>query len=145
MNRIHRWYCRSDHWRRTVDGRLETLGARERDVLRLVAAGGSNREIAQALTLSESTVEKHVGALLRKLAVHSRTGLLAFVLRHHLEVWSGLSDGRWDDPGGGLTPTVTVEEPIPGRASGRPRTTTCRVGVATRWSRRGAVEPHVAV
>jgi len=130
-------------WRRAVDGRLEALGAREREVLRLVAAGASNREIAQALTLSESTVEKHVGALLRKLAVPSRTGLLAFILRHHLDAWSGLPGGRWDGPGGPRPVAAVDEGSDPGPATERRRKATCRLGGPSRGARRGPVESRL--
>jgi DNA-binding CsgD family transcriptional regulator len=46
---------------------LESLTARERDVLRLVAAGQDNREIASTLTLSVRTVERHLQTIYRKL------------------------------------------------------------------------------
>lgn len=50
------------------------LTAREAEVLALVARGWSDREIARALVLSPRTVEKHVGAALRKTGSTSRTG-----------------------------------------------------------------------
>ena len=48
------------------------LSSREREVLRLLAEGLTDREIAQALTLSARTVETHVSNILRKLGVHRR-------------------------------------------------------------------------
>jgi DNA-binding CsgD family transcriptional regulator len=51
--------------------------AREADVLRLVAGGLTNKQIAARLHLSPRTVEKHVESLLRKTSAHSRTGLVA--------------------------------------------------------------------
>lgn len=48
------------------------LTPREKQVLALVVGGKTNQEIALSLTISESTVEKHVGALLTKLNVSSR-------------------------------------------------------------------------
>jgi DNA-binding CsgD family transcriptional regulator len=51
--------------------------AREADVLRLVADGLSNKEIAAQLHLSPRTVEKHVESLLRKLGVRTRIALAA--------------------------------------------------------------------
>lgn len=50
----------------------ETLSKREREILRLVANGMSNREIAERLFLSHYTVETHVKRIYRKLAVSSR-------------------------------------------------------------------------
>jgi DNA-binding CsgD family transcriptional regulator/tetratricopeptide (TPR) repeat protein len=60
-------------------GRWARLGvtAREADVLRLVAEGLPNREIAARLYLSPRTVEKHVESLLRKTGARSRTQLVA--------------------------------------------------------------------
>jgi DNA-binding CsgD family transcriptional regulator len=53
------------------------LSARELEVLRWVARGKSNAEIATALYVSESTVRKHLQNTYRKLDVTSRTGALA--------------------------------------------------------------------
>src|SRR5438874_766573 len=49
------------------------LTSRETEVLRMVATGLSNREIAGSLVLSEHTVHRHVANILRKLAQSSRT------------------------------------------------------------------------
>jgi LuxR family transcriptional regulator, maltose regulon positive regulatory protein len=53
------------------------LSAREIEVLRLIAAGMSNREIAQTLTLSVGTVRTHTTNIYGKLEVQSRTQAIA--------------------------------------------------------------------
>lgn len=51
---------------------VDRLTARERDILRLLADGLSDRDIATALTISRRTVESHVSSILRKLDVRNR-------------------------------------------------------------------------
>jgi len=60
------------------------LSAREVQVLALVAAGNSNRAIAAELFLSEKTVERHVGNILAKLGVGSRTAAAAYAFEHRI-------------------------------------------------------------
>jgi non-specific serine/threonine protein kinase len=60
------------------------LTPRELEVLHLVAAGRSNREIADVLFLSERTVENHVRHVLTKLDVPSRVAAAAYAIRHGL-------------------------------------------------------------
>jgi ATP/maltotriose-dependent transcriptional regulator MalT len=60
------------------------LTARELEVLRLVAAGKTNREIAAMLVVSEHTVARHVQNILGKLRVPSRTAATAFAFEHDL-------------------------------------------------------------
>jgi DNA-binding NarL/FixJ family response regulator len=60
------------------------LSAREQEVLGLVAAGRTNREIAAELVLSERTVERHVSNIFRKLGVSSRAAATAFAYEHRL-------------------------------------------------------------
>jgi DNA-binding CsgD family transcriptional regulator len=57
------------------------LSRRETEVLRLVAVGLSNREIASSLVLSEHTVHRHVANILQKLAQSSRAGAAAHATR----------------------------------------------------------------
>jgi DNA-binding CsgD family transcriptional regulator len=60
------------------------LTSRELEVLRLVAAGKRNRDIAGTLFLSERTIERHVSNILRKLDVPSRSAAIAHAFRYEL-------------------------------------------------------------
>jgi len=62
----------------------DPLTARELDVLRLVAQGRSNREIAEKLVITELTVSTHVSNILGKLHLASRTQAALFALREGL-------------------------------------------------------------
>lgn len=66
--------------KRTPDG----LTAREVEVLRLVAAGKSNAQIAAALVLSERTVARHLSNIFTKIDVPSRTAAAAYAYEHGL-------------------------------------------------------------
>jgi len=78
-----------------LDGpELVRLSARERDVLRLLAKGRTDREIAQALTISPRTAETHVAAILRKLEVRNRSEA-AMLYRRGAS--AGSSDAGFDD------------------------------------------------
>jgi len=60
------------------------LTTRELQVLRLVAAGKTNKAIATELSLSERTIDRHVGNILTKLDVPSRAGAAAYAYRYKL-------------------------------------------------------------
>lgn len=60
------------------------LTARQIEVLRLIAGGKSDRDIAEALGLSEHTVHRHVTNILTRLALPSRTAAVAHALTHGL-------------------------------------------------------------
>jgi DNA-binding NarL/FixJ family response regulator len=60
------------------------LTSREIEVLRLIAAGETNKEIAATLVISEHTVARHVQNMLQKLGRSSRSGLAAFAVEHNL-------------------------------------------------------------
>ena len=65
-------------------GNTRGLTVRELEVLRLVATGRSNREVATALTISEHTAARHLQNIFAKLQVSSRTAASAFAFEHHL-------------------------------------------------------------
>jgi len=69
---------------RVDEGREGRLTARELEVLRLVAAGNTNRAIGETLYISERTVERHVSNIFNKLGVSSRSAATAHAYEHHL-------------------------------------------------------------
>jgi DNA-binding CsgD family transcriptional regulator len=60
------------------------LSERESQVLRLLAAGKTNRDIGKALFISEKTVARHVSNIFDKVGVSSRTGAAAWAYQHNL-------------------------------------------------------------
>ena len=60
----------------------ETLSSREREILRLVAQGGSNKSVAAALGVSTRTVETHRAAIMRKLHATSTAELVRYAIRN---------------------------------------------------------------
>lgn len=71
-------------WRSGADGTTPGLTARETQVLRLIAQGLPNRQIASQLGLGLRTVESHVSSLLGKLGLTSRTEAALYAVSHHL-------------------------------------------------------------
>ncbi|MBV2262746.1 MAG: response regulator transcription factor [Thauera sp.] len=63
---------------------LDRLSPREREILRFIARGQSNKEIARALELAESTVKIHVQNMLRKLNLSSRVQAAVFAVENGL-------------------------------------------------------------
>ncbi len=61
---------------------VEQLTEREHDVLRLMARGATNAEIAERLFVSEATVKTHVGAIFTKLGVRDRAAAIVFAYDH---------------------------------------------------------------
>ncbi len=81
----HKALAPGDDARGTITGALELpLTAREIDVLRLVARGATNREIAADLFLSEGTVKNHISRILTRLSLRDRTQAAVYARDHGL-------------------------------------------------------------
>jgi DNA-binding NarL/FixJ family response regulator len=63
---------------------LESLTARHREVLQMIAEGKSTKAIAFVLKLSVKTVETHRAALMERLGIHDLAGLVIYAVRHKL-------------------------------------------------------------
>src|SRR5215217_5880839 len=73
----------------------EALTDREAEVLRLLARGKANKQIASGLYVSEKTVKAHVSSILMKLGVHSRTQAALHAVRTGLVSAEELGDESW--------------------------------------------------
>ncbi len=74
----------SDYLMRVESGEevsFDTLSDREREILKLIAEGKTNREIAEMLFLSIKTVQTHRANLMHKLGMHDRTELVKYAIR----------------------------------------------------------------
>jgi len=78
----------NDYMRRVHTGEerdsYDGLSPREREVLKLIAEGYSNREIAERLVISVNTVEVHRARLMQKLDMHNRAELVKYAIRSGL-------------------------------------------------------------
>jgi len=66
---------------RGEEASYDTLSDREREILKLIAEGQTNKEIAELLFLSVKTVQAHRANLMRKLGMHDRTELVKYAIR----------------------------------------------------------------
>ena len=82
-------YLLNDYMRRVRSGRedrvhYDGLTDREREILRLIANGHSNREIAEMLVISINTAEAHRGHIMQKLNLHTRAELVRYAIKSGL-------------------------------------------------------------
>jgi NarL family two-component system response regulator LiaR len=71
--------------RRAKEPSIDELTERELEVLRLIARGLSNRDIAEELVVSEKTVKTHVSSILSKLHLDARTQAAIYAIKRGLE------------------------------------------------------------
>jgi DNA-binding NarL/FixJ family response regulator len=100
----------------------DSLTEREWEVLRLVAAGHTNREIANRLVITENTVKFHMRGILDKLHLRNRTEVAAWVAEPTGRPGPILrdTDHPWDHPSGELTslgasPSFSTRHGVPRR------------------------------
>ena len=62
----------------------QALTAREREILQLLAEGKSTKEVAAVLGLSTKTAETHRSNIMRKLGIHSVSGLVRYAVKNHI-------------------------------------------------------------
>jgi DNA-binding NarL/FixJ family response regulator len=75
-------YRREGTLRQRRGAELDKLTAREREVLVLMATGATNAEIAEELSLSETTVKSHVGSVFMKLSARDRAAAIVYAFEH---------------------------------------------------------------
>ncbi len=68
----------------TTDGDIQSLTAKEREVVQLLAEGKSSKEAADVLKVSTKTLETHRSNIMRKLGCHSVTDVVRYAIRNHL-------------------------------------------------------------
>jgi DNA-binding NarL/FixJ family response regulator len=66
------------------NGQEHAVTSRERDVVRLLAGGNSNKEVANCLGISIRTAETHRATLMRKLGLESLAALVRYAIRNHI-------------------------------------------------------------
>jgi DNA-binding NarL/FixJ family response regulator len=76
-----------------LDRRLDRITPRERQIVQLLSAGASNKEIAKKLNVTERTVKAHLTAIFKKLGISGRLQLALFVLEHSRPAGSAGSIG----------------------------------------------------
>lgn len=69
-----------------IQSRLETLTRRELEILKMVAEGHTNRSVADKLSLSIKTVEKHRSNMMKKLDLHNASALTTFAIGQGLVI-----------------------------------------------------------
>lgn len=68
----------------TPEGEIQSLTAKEREVVQLLAEGKSSKEAADVLNVSTKTLETHRSNIMRKLGCHSVTDIVRYAIRNHL-------------------------------------------------------------
>jgi len=73
-------FAMSDKRKIKANDKFSSLTEREKEVLRLIALGGTNKEIAQRLAITEKTVKNHISNIFQTLHVNNRTKAALYAL-----------------------------------------------------------------
>lgn len=86
---------------RRLDRGVAAMTPRESEIASLVAAGSSNRKIAEQLSISERTVKAHLGVIFRKIGITDRLQLALYMNRHQqvAALWHGKKDDQTSGQG----------------------------------------------
>lgn len=74
----------SDSDKESISPRTDQLTTREREVMKLIAEGYRNKDVAEYLSISLKTVEKHRSNMMKKLDLHSTSGITSFAIKNGL-------------------------------------------------------------
>jgi len=74
----------SDPGKERISTSIDQLTTREREVMKLIAEGYRNKDIAEYLSISLKTVEKHRSNMMKKLDLHSASGITSYALKNGL-------------------------------------------------------------
>ncbi len=74
----------ADPGKEKISSRLDLLTTREREVMKLIAEGYRNKDVAEYLSISLKTVEKHRSNMMKKLDLHSASGITSFAIKNGL-------------------------------------------------------------
>lgn len=82
-------------WKAAENNEIDILSEREREVIKLIGEGASNREVAETLIISEHTVKAHLRSILNKLNLRNRQQMAAYAVRH--EIVTGTEEHEYSD------------------------------------------------
>ena len=74
----------ADPDKETISSSIDQLTTREREVMKLIAEGYRNKDIAEYLSISLKTVEKHRSNMMKKLDLHSASGITSYAIKNGL-------------------------------------------------------------
>jgi len=74
----------ADPGKETITTSIDQLTTREREVMKLIAEGYRNKDVAEYLSISLKTVEKHRSNMMKKLDLHSASSITSYAIKNGL-------------------------------------------------------------